>query len=280
MHARIAKWFVVAAAIVFAMLLPMLLSSQQTAAKTAAASAPSQVYYMAVFNNPAQGKEAEYNRWYQQEHAPNIVAAEGFVSGQRYVEAGSGVGPSQSAPRKYMVMYRIETSDLLQTYANMKATAPKPTNMPVDFASNFSVTFKQAGAEIKGHGSRSTGKGEMKTYLYCVFDTPLTGREAEFNQWYETRQIPAIAATAGVVSAQRYLRSDVQIETAKPSAPNLIMYKIVTDDLNAVLTEIGERAGKVAPDPAHDASKSQSFTYETFGLPIIHQGALKGASGK
>ena len=237
---------------------------------------------MTVFNNPAQGKEAEYNRWYQQEHAPSIVAGVGFINGQRYVEAGAGVGASQSAPRKYMVMYRIESSDLLQTYANMKATAPKiaPGTMPVESGSNFSVTFKQEGAEIKGHGSRSTGKGEIKTYFYCVFDTPLTGREAEFNQWYETKEIPAIAATPGVVSAQRYLRSEVQIETAKPSAPNFIMYKIVTDDLNAVLTEIGERPGKVAPDPAHDATKSESFTYETFGAPITHEDALKGVSAK
>ena len=257
-NGQLAGWLAVAA--IAGMLSPALLCSQEPAAKPAGAPAATQVYYMTVFNNPAQGKEAEYNRWYQEEHAPNIVAGAGFVNGQRYVEAGAGVGPSQSAPRTYMVMYRIDTSDLNATYQNMKATAPKPTIMPVDSSSNFSVSFKHLGGEIKGHGSRQTGKGEMKTYLYCVFDTPLTGHEAEFNQWYEKQEAPAIAATPGVVSAQRYLRSDVQIETAKPSAPDLIMYKIVTDDLNAVLTAIGERAKAVAPDAAHDAAKSQSFT--------------------
>ena len=45
-----------------------------------ASAATSETYYFFVFSNPVAGHEDEYNRWYDQQHAPDVVAIPGFVS--------------------------------------------------------------------------------------------------------------------------------------------------------------------------------------------------------
>ena len=46
----------------------------------------SETYYFFVFSNPVAGHEDEYNRWYDQQHAPDVVAIPGFVSAQSFVK--------------------------------------------------------------------------------------------------------------------------------------------------------------------------------------------------
>ena len=110
----------VAVSAVLGLLFAALLLAALKPAQAQENPAPEQAYYLLVYNNPAEGREAEYNRFYDQEHAPGIVANDGFVSGQRFVAAGEGLGPNQSPPRKYLVMYRIRTRDLAATYNAMK----------------------------------------------------------------------------------------------------------------------------------------------------------------
>lgn len=46
--------------------------------------------------------EEQWNRWYNDEHLPEIVACPGFRSGQRYV-ADEGAG------RRYVTIYELDT---------------------------------------------------------------------------------------------------------------------------------------------------------------------------
>jgi len=43
------------------------------------------LYDQLVFADPTAGQEMEFNRWYDHQHAPEVVSAPGFVSAQRYV---------------------------------------------------------------------------------------------------------------------------------------------------------------------------------------------------
>jgi hypothetical protein len=168
----------------------------------------------------------------------------------------------------------------------MKHRAPKlpegtpKGSMPIDPGSNFSITYKTYGPEIAGSGPKSTCKGKIKTYVFCAQNSPSPGHDIEFNNWYDKQQVPALLTTPGVVSAQRFARSDVQIETAEPSPQYLIMYKIVTDDLAAVFASIGEHAKSVPRDPAHDTSQSRHFTYQALGPLIIQDRVKKRDSSK
>jgi hypothetical protein len=75
-------------------------------------------HVFAVLTNPVQGREAEFNAWYDDRHVHDILRLPGVVSAQRF-----GLSPEQSAatPYRYLVLYEIETDDLTQTIRELKA---------------------------------------------------------------------------------------------------------------------------------------------------------------
>ena len=152
-------------------------------------------------------------------------------------------------------------------------------NSPVDNTTTFSITYEVLGPEIKGAGPKNTGKGEMKTYYFCARNSPSPGKDKEFNEWYNKQHGPEVAATPGIVSAQRYHRSAVQRDNAGQSPEYLIMYKIVTDNLGSIFDDIDKRAKSFPTDTTHDASKSEHFTYQALG-PVITAESLKASAAK
>jgi len=266
-------------------------------------------YYLVVFNNPYAGKDAEFNKYYDEDHVPEMLRTPQVVSAQRFVSADLDKLPKQESPRKYMVMYRIETDDIAAAYkgfgprpaqgaksgAGAPAQGAPPTGQgapnagqagqgamqvtPVDNTTTFSITYEVLGAEIAGAGPKNTGKGEMKTYYFCARNNPLPGKDKEFNDWYSKQHGPEVAATPGIVSAQRYLRSAVQRDNAGQSPEYLIMYEIVTDDLGSIFDDIDRRAKSFPTDTTHDASKSEHFTYQALG-PVVTLEILKASAAK
>jgi hypothetical protein len=45
---------------------------------------PMSDYTMIVFTSPAEGREDEYNKWYDEVHLPEFSALDGVISGKRY----------------------------------------------------------------------------------------------------------------------------------------------------------------------------------------------------
>lgn len=60
-----------------------------------------------VFTNPVEGKDEEYNRWYNERHLKDVLAVEGFVSAQRFRIAGL----TETAPYAYLAIYELEGDD-------------------------------------------------------------------------------------------------------------------------------------------------------------------------
>ena len=75
---------------------------------------------LAIFNNAAPGREAEFEEWFQHEHLAERIAVPGFLLGRRY-EAVSGT------PR-YFNFYLTESADVLKS-APYLARLDDPTPM-------------------------------------------------------------------------------------------------------------------------------------------------------
>lgn len=61
-----------------------------------------------VFSNPAEGREDDFNKWYDEVHIPEVLGLPGFVSAQRISQQVGGA-PSPVAPKQqYGVIYEIE----------------------------------------------------------------------------------------------------------------------------------------------------------------------------
>ncbi len=64
--------------------------------------------FLALWNDLARGREAEYDTWHTREHLPERVAAPGFRSGRRYV------APSHPAHR-WFTLYEVEDLGAFET---------------------------------------------------------------------------------------------------------------------------------------------------------------------
>jgi hypothetical protein len=83
--------------------------------------------------------------------------------------------------------------------------------------------------------------------LLLVFTNPTDGREAEFNEWYDTTHVRDVLAVPGVVAARRYAVSEVDTAETEgmPSPPPpahryLAIYRL-DRDANEVMHEFVAR---------------------------------------
>ena len=76
-------------------------------------------YTFAVLTNPTPGNETEYNRWYNEQHIPDVLNVPGIVAAQRFRLADKQMGDKN--PYKYFAVYEVETDDLNKVISELKS---------------------------------------------------------------------------------------------------------------------------------------------------------------
>lgn len=230
-------------------------------------------YMLMVFLTPVEGREAEFHHWYQDEHMPEVINRPGFVSARRYAALGEEPFlPPQNSPAPQLVKYDIRTMDLEKTFSedsrlSQEARLADPPLVPT---ATVSFTYQKIGQQFKGAGPKLTGEGKLKTYEFYSLCGPTPGQEEEFNIWYDTIHIPEVIATPGFVSAQRYQRSSIQRYSGAESPAYMVVYTIVTDDLESVFEVLNERHDDFIASEARDSSTSLIFIYEAIS-PLMER---------
>ena len=82
----------------------------------------------------------------------------------------------------------------------------------------------------------------MAKYTFVVLTNPTSGKDAEFNEWYNKQHIPDVLNVPGFVCAQRFRLADTQMG-GESKHKYLALYEIETDDLPGVLKEMQSRIG-------------------------------------
>ena len=75
-------------------------------------------YKLIVMTQPVEGREQEYNDWYQDAHLSDLVAVHGVKSAQRFRLSRTVV--ADPAPLPYLAIYEIETDDIDKTLDDLK----------------------------------------------------------------------------------------------------------------------------------------------------------------
>lgn len=70
-------------------------------------------YQLVVFSNALEGRDADYNDWYDNQHLDDVLACPGFYRAQRL----SIANPMSQEPAeyKYLSIYEFEAEDLDRT---------------------------------------------------------------------------------------------------------------------------------------------------------------------
>jgi hypothetical protein len=70
-----------------------------------------QTYYLMAMTNPAVGREADYNEWFEKVHIPQVLRTSGFKSARRLALTTEQRMPAPY-PYQFATLYEIETDDL------------------------------------------------------------------------------------------------------------------------------------------------------------------------
>jgi antibiotic biosynthesis monooxygenase (ABM) superfamily enzyme len=149
--------------------------------------------------------EAEYNRWYDEEHLARLLAVPGFLSAARYAAL-------KGSP-KYLTLYELEDHNVLRSTAYLDAVKYKPS----------AAREKVGGSRVARNFLRNLYRHIHPLYTHPIDQTrepaPFLqmGRidipaavEEEFNDWYNTAYIPPYLQCPGVLGARRFVAVEGQ----------------------------------------------------------------------
>jgi hypothetical protein len=109
----------------------------------------------------------------------------------------------------------------------------------------------------------------MPRFKMIALTRPVPGREAEYNEWYQTKHLPEICAFPGVVGAQRYVEAAAL--QGGDDRKFLAIYDIETDDLGGFLGAIGKASaeGKMTVSEASDNAGAYTVIFTEFGERVV-----------
>jgi hypothetical protein len=251
-------------------------------ASGAMCSATVETYYFFVFSNPVAGHEDEYNKWYNEQHAPDVVAVPGFVTAQRFVKNDLPLYRMVDLQvPKYLVVYKISTDDVNAVFAEVarrlqtRETVISPT---FDSKTSVSYVYRPVRPEIKGVGGEPAGArpGPKQLYFQIVFTEMVAGKEDEFNAFYDNHHAPELAAIPGFVSAQRMILARPS-NGSIPASKYLALFRVETSDIAAV-KQAATRPGTTSP--AFDTKATRGYTFRAIGPVIAGDNVRAARAGK
>jgi hypothetical protein len=108
-------------------------------------------YIGIAMTNPVEGKEQEFNEWYDNQHIPDVLSIPGNVSAQRFRVADSQL-PNRSSPYRYLAVYEVEVDDLKDLIAatvERGGSPAMPRSDAVAWDNVFAVFFEAIGPKIE-----------------------------------------------------------------------------------------------------------------------------------
>ncbi len=241
-----------------------------------AAPARTQDYLYMVFDNPVEGQDAEFNRWYDEEHVKDMAAVPGFFSGRRYVLAEdqiAGVGPAKP---KYMVIYHFRTdapADIKAEIARREASGEIKFSPALDTSSVEGYNFNMLAKSFNGtSGMSAMEAGEAPDYCEVMLDSAVSEDESlALNAWYDDHHMDELMAIPGFINAYRAVWADVQLEPAKHTSDYFAFVALRTADVPGFAASIKTDT----PEPAAlDKAKAYRYTYRALA-PYVLSGVVR-----
>jgi len=99
-----------------------------------------------VFSNPVDGREDEYNQWYDEIHVREVLQVPGFVSAQRFRVGAELIG---SSPHRYLAIYEFQADDPAVALAELgRAASSMDMNEAFDQSTAVAIAFTPIGERM------------------------------------------------------------------------------------------------------------------------------------
>ncbi len=249
-----------------------------------ARASTTQTYYFLVFSNPVQGHEDEYNKWYDEQHAADVVSIPGFVTAQRYVQSEVPFFRVVDVQvPKYLIVYKMVTGDVEAVFAEVERrlkTGETYLSPAYDRKTSQSYVYQPIGSELNGPGGDAPGarSAPIRDYAQVVFTAMTEGKEGEFNAFYNEHHAPEVVAIPGFVRAQRMVLARPTAASIRPTK-YLAMYWIKTSDLQALKQAAASAQSSFTTSPAFDTKATRGYTFRAMG-PLVEGDKVRAARAK
>ena len=147
---------------------------------------------LAVWTDIPAHAEEDFNRWYNEEHIPERVGIPGFLDGRRYL-------CREGSPR-YLALYETVDAQVLTGDAYLKVSK-HPTPWTERVRPHFQNVVRN---EYEVLVTLGTPPDRAAPFVLTVRLETDPVHEDEFNAWYNTDHLPALASVPGVYAARRY----------------------------------------------------------------------------
>jgi len=149
--------------------------------------------------------EAEFNRWYDEEHLARLLQVPGFLSAGRYCALKCGP--------KYLAMYELEDHNVLRSAAYLDTVKYQPSAQRAKTGTsrigrNFLRNAYRQIFPVHTHPFEQIA--EMAPFLQMGRIDVSAAIEEEFSAWYNTAYIPGYLAVPGCLGARRFVAIEGQ----------------------------------------------------------------------
>ncbi len=257
----------------FALALLLLISALGLQAQSAPkASAKPETYFFLVFSDPATGREAEYNKFYDEQHGPDVTSIPGFISGRRYVMADEQLRRVPLIKPKYLILYRVETADPVWVRDEIARRLKSGVTRQSSSAVNFKMyTYRKFTPEQTGVGGDqpSAKPGPKNEYVQIVFGDATPGQDDDFNHWYNTVHEPELLAVPGFTKGDRGIISPVQF-THTDEGPTQSKYIAIFELRSSAIQAVFDDNAKLTKvPPSFDKERTFGYTMRAVGPPML-----------
>jgi hypothetical protein len=164
--------------------------------------------------------EDEFHDWYDREHIPERLGVPGFINAERWI---GGANPRQS-----VALYDLDNVGVLQSAPYQAVGGANGTPWTKRVTGRTKSMIRLEGEQILP-GDALAPDGPVAMLLIAM--NPAAEAEGEFNEWYNTEHLPALAGVPGVLCARRYRgtgatqRYAAIYHFANPDVPNTAAWK-------------------------------------------------------
>ncbi len=105
-------------------------------------------YILLVQSNATDGRDAEYNEWYDNVHLREVLEVQGFEAAQRFAVHGESL--AGTLDHRYLAIYEIETDDPQGALDALQAAVGARMAMSdaIDLASVSAVLYSALGERV------------------------------------------------------------------------------------------------------------------------------------
>lgn len=219
------------------------------------------LYTTIHLHNTAQGRDAEYAKWFDGEHREALTHLRGFIAADRYEVTPQQVMPDILQPWRFMSVYDFELRD---PAIDIPALGPlladaRDAGLTADDDAERIYSYK---LYSDWRGSPNWKQSEPLSGVSIILANYVAGHFDQYQKYYDEIHMPEVSNVPGHVAMRRGELSPYQVQPRRYCpGDQLVMCAQQTDDLMFTIRDFSARARGVSPSGIAMAPRSNTASF-------------------